>query len=157
MSEESVPTEPPPPDIRPFGRSYPNKSNHDRAVSYSSDPIVYTAIRQYVRSHCSLSSCAWLLLAILAISAIPLASAQSTLDPYTSYPANTRSSPILDTISWLLTSAFDALSKVTGIDHVSAHNIQGLAKRLDQTGKIEAGMIPVLVALSGTFAGLTLG
>lgn len=156
MIEETPASEPPPPDIRPFGRSYPINTNHDRAVNNSSASTVHTRPTR-TRHHVNITSLAWLLCAIFAFSTLPSVSAQPQHDPFTSYPICTKSTPILSFLAYLITSALDALAKLTGIDHLSVHRVHGLAKRLEEAGKIEAGMIPVLVALSGVFAGLTLG
>ena len=158
MDLEEALSEPPPPDIRPFGRLHPSIPSHDRAVNVSRTS---SSPRQHVQSCFSCSPSllpSSLFVAILAIAALPLASAQSHSDPFTSYPPpNTKTTPILNLLTYIFTSALDFLANLTGVQHVSAQGVHGLAKRLDQTGKIEAGMIPVLVALSGTFAGLTLG
>ena len=156
MSEESAPSEPPPPDIRPFGRFYPTSTKHDSAVKHLSSTTSTRFGHNYAIEP-------WFLLVALAISAVPVsaASVQSSAgpDPYTSYPQNnkTKSTPILDVLGYLFTFLLDNLFNLIGVHHVSTEGVRGFAKRLDQTGKIEAGMIPVLVALSGTFAGLTLG
>ena len=154
MNEESAPSEPPPPDIRPFGRFHSASRNHDRAVNESS--IITTRFRHH-------GVTPWLLLVALAVAVVPVASASlqppTGADPYTSYVpiTNTKPTPLLNLLGYFVTFLLDALSELTGVHHVSTEGMRGLAKRLDQTGKIEAGMIPVLVALSGTFAGLTLG
>ena len=155
MNEESALSEPPAPDIRPPGRHHPNPSKHDRSVINSQ--IVPRQSHRHVKLPVGL----WILFAFLAIATLPIVSASSSSspdpDPYTSYTTPTKSTPILDFLAYVITSTLDGFSHLSGVRHVSAENVRGFAKRLDQTGKIEAGMIPVLVALSGTFAGLTLG
>ena len=157
MNEESAPSEPPAPDIRPPDLHHPNLPKHDSSVINSQ--IVSRRSHHNVKlPHVGV----WILFAFLAAAALPLASASSPSqpgpDPYTSYTtANAKSTPILDLLAYVIISTLDCFSHLFGIRHVSEENVRGLAKRLDQTGKIEAGMIPVLVALSGTFAGLTLG
>ncbi|ODN76402.1 CBS domain-containing protein [Cryptococcus wingfieldii CBS 7118] len=91
---------------------------------------------------------------LLALAFLPIASATgSEVDPYTSYPPM-KATPLLSSLAWVYNHAVSAL----GIDPavIAAH--AGNTKRsLDKTGIVEACMIPVLVLLSGMFAGLTLG
>ena len=157
MTEETPSSDPPPPDIRPFGRSESINNKHDLTVNRLLALPIHKQLDKSVRPYHVPFSGTWVLLVILAIAAFPLASAHSFRDPFTSCPVNTKSTPILDLVSYFIAFALDSLAAIPGCHHVSTHNIHGLAKRLDKTGKIEAGMIPVLVALSGMFAGLTLG
>ncbi|WVQ75716.1 hypothetical protein IAR50_005346 [Cryptococcus sp. DSM 104548] len=91
---------------------------------------------------------------LLGLAFLPLATATGPeVDPYTSYP-QMRATPILSSFAYVFNHAVSALGIEPAV--LAAH--AGNAKRtLDKTGIVEACMIPVLVALSGMFAGLTLG
>ncbi|KAK8849819.1 hypothetical protein IAR55_005155 [Kwoniella newhampshirensis] len=140
--------------ISPHDEGYRNtskKNKNDRHVS----------IARRIRTRHFTTS---LLPAIFLIACLlPLATAKPIEDPYTSYPAveNTRThrTPILS----LLASAFNyvgsTLTTFTG-NQPNPYSMSGgsmYKRELDHTGIVEACMIPVLVALSGMFAGLTLG
>ncbi|WVR07902.1 hypothetical protein IAU60_004945 [Kwoniella sp. DSM 27419] len=104
-----------------------------------------------------------LLAALLPLaSAAPATSASAMADPYTSYDGATsglshRRTPILSLMKWGLDNASAFLAHLT--DPVASHSSETkwIGKRLSTGETVEACMIPVLVALSGVFAGLTLG
>ncbi|WWD20450.1 hypothetical protein CI109_104926 [Kwoniella shandongensis] len=112
-----------------------------------------------------------LLLSFLLISCfIPLASASPTLatpssgeyDPYTSYASDpftrkNRATPILSLLARLFNYVGSTFNSLAGNPPLSLELGNMHKRQLDKTGIIEACMIPVLVALSGMFAGLTLG
>ena len=128
-----------------------------------------------------LNSSTFLILAIVTAALLPVGHAQQIAqdDPYTSYPVfgsvygsswswetgytDNKSRPLLSFLSWIVSQVFTLLQYVTGIDVPSAlsksigHIDGGLAKRVKTEIIVEAIMIPVLVVLSGVFAGLTLG
>jgi hypothetical protein len=182
MTEESSPAEPP--DIRPCRISNNNTSNNVHTLNrfkhpstpstalekgiyhqqfFTSKPVptnthhvtpnkLYNAIHGFLP----------IILLLIAINFLPylLPNTTSTLstpvsDPYTSYPARTRPTPLLTTIKAIFTTILNLLN----IDHatLSQHEKYQMVKRLSTTETVEACMIPVLVVLSGIFAGLTLG
>ncbi|WVQ84841.1 hypothetical protein IAT38_006998 [Cryptococcus sp. DSM 104549] len=145
MLEESSKEPPPPPDIRnhhPLSRDDRIQQQHSaanptRAVT-SRLPLLLVTIA-------------------LALAFVPLASASPTpnTDVYTSYDSvasgKAHSTPILSSLAWVLDYAL-------GLAGYTREPFVGLGKReLDKTGIVEACMIPLLVVLSGIFAGLTLG
>ena len=78
-------------------------------------------------------------------------------DPFTSYPdaapPSTRHTPIISTLTWILHNVVSLAAYLGGWE-----NGRMSGKRQLDSGEIaEACIIPVLVALSGMFAGLTLG
>ncbi|WWC92621.1 uncharacterized protein L201_007580 [Kwoniella dendrophila CBS 6074] len=87
---------------------------------------------------------------------------QYQFDRYTSYETTSaehisrKRTPILSLIKYLLDSASNQISYFTN-DHNSKTTMSIGKRELDTAGIVEACMIPVLVALSGMFAGLTLG
>jgi len=87
----------------------------------------------------------------------------SATDPFTSPPDTLsslisqsqsggyhKSTPILNMFNGMIHHLLDFIGYKTGVDSIARRS-------LDTTGTVEAVMIPVLVALSGMFAGLTLG
>lgn len=153
MVEETA-SEPVPPDIRPCRINHRN-SKHDRAKPTSNRKPFSTSTTKHVHVQYGWTIYTTIFLFIFLIN-LPLTSAghstNNTIDPYTSYPPSIpiRSTPILN----LLISGLNFFLSPFNIDTT---DVRTSTKRLDQTEKIEAGMIPLLVMLSGMFAGLTLG
>lgn len=89
---------------------------------------------------------------LLLLSSCPTALAQHAPpnDLYTSSPDSHGLTPILN----LLTSFIRWVVHTLSFNH---DDLPHIAKRMSDTHIVEACMIPVLVALSGMFAGLTLG
>ncbi|RXK36611.1 hypothetical protein M231_06152 [Tremella mesenterica] len=170
MNEDN-PSEPPPPNIRPFGRSkyHVNTVSHHRAslpsksvenLDTSHQPK--TSLKGVTTSinHTRTFFTPFLCLVIFLAFAPPAAAhhVDFNVDPFTSPPdinSNLRHTPILSAIGFLFKYAFNIIQNVTG--HDLASNMVMVKRKLDTTGIVEACMIPVLVALSGVFAGLTLG
>ncbi|WVF68326.1 hypothetical protein IAT40_003091 [Kwoniella sp. CBS 6097] len=113
------------------------------------------------------------LVPLLALAVfLPLATAyQESTDPYTSYDGSSsfefgagsrlssKKTPILSFLKWSFDSASSFLAHLTDpSSSAGASSAKWYGKRELSHGEIvEACMIPVLVALSGIFAGLTLG
>jgi hypothetical protein len=164
-------TEPPPPDIRPFSRFIYSPNNNDCAIGSikgSNNPQSISASTQRhgtsARSNIRNASY-YICLAAIVLALLPVVTAadiDAHVDKYTSYASipqaqiQKRFTPLLSSIAWLLNHANQLFQ------HVTSHDLAGqmhyhVQKRLTTTQKVEAGMIPVLVLLSGMFAGLTLG
>ncbi|KAK4689883.1 metal transporter CNNM, partial [Tremellales sp. Uapishka_1] len=143
MTEEA--SEPTPPDIRSCGRLH--NTNHDRAIKQRSSISGYPAAKPLL----------WLSLVFLAL--LPIAAA-TTSDPFTSPPEIIRyvkPTPIFDCIAMLL-HAFGLDDNPFASTATPPAIMHSYDKR-DSNSRIiaEGCMIPVLVVLSGVFAGLTLG
>ncbi|KAL7425285.1 hypothetical protein Q5752_000973 [Cryptotrichosporon argae] len=139
-------SDPPPPDIRTGARH----SARARARDAPAGPVTRPA---------SFSLSFTSVLAVFALAALVLAPAAAAspipdADSYTSYAPPARAKPVISAIRAGVRWALGALSYGA---RSTAGGGDGLAKRLSGTEKVEAAMIPVLVILSGIFAGLTLG
>ncbi|WVW87114.1 hypothetical protein I302_109171 [Kwoniella bestiolae CBS 10118] len=105
-----------------------------------------------------------LIMLFLLASTVSASPTSQMADSYTSYDvpflsdmgSSKRKTPILSFFKYILDSASTSLSHFTNDSNTGKMRMMG--KRELSTGEIvEACMIPVLVALSGMFAGLTLG
>ncbi|KAK6908644.1 hypothetical protein I204_02063 [Kwoniella mangroviensis CBS 8886] len=196
MIEDTNTEPPPPPDIRPFGRTKWNKHNNNnqdalndepgrphlpceseveaeegKCTSYTEDGTGQPRSKWLfrIRGGAANMTITILLLGIILTASTASASPTSSLgmgkDEYTSYASSyqrdamirssKRRTPILSFLKYILDYASSSLSHFTDSDTMHVHM---MGKRELSTGEIvEACMIPVLVALSGMFAGLTLG
>lgn len=137
-------------DHRPFN---PRTSTTDEHQTLFYQDASHFNVEHHVGRVCR-SFAPLALLAIIALAFIPVASA-TDLDPYTSCPALLqKSTPILSTTGYV----FNHVVRFIGLDDsfVGQH-LANVKRNLDNTSIIEACMVPVLVLLSGMFAGLTLG
>ncbi|AAW46675.1 conserved hypothetical protein [Cryptococcus deneoformans JEC21] len=137
-------------DHRPFN---PRTSTTDEHQTLFYQDASHFNVEHHVGRVCR-SFAPLALLAIIALAFIPVASA-TDLDPYTSCPAlPQKNTPILSTTGYV----FNHVVRFIGLDDsfVGQH-LANVKRNLDNTSIIEACMVPVLVLLSGMFAGLTLG
>ncbi|WRT69876.1 uncharacterized protein IL334_006867 [Kwoniella shivajii] len=180
MIEETT-EPPPPPDIRPFRRSTITNTIKQNELNQSSP--LFSSLEEGDVSHPyhgkvestsantqarnrnwgirKRSMNTYLMISIIVFAyMMPTVSATEIhdQDQFTSYDISDekhRRTPILSFIKWILDSASSSLAQFTGEKQVSSSNMG--KRELDTGGIVEACMIPVLVALSGMFAGLTLG
>ncbi|WWC73902.1 uncharacterized protein I206_107874 [Kwoniella pini CBS 10737] len=174
---------PPPPDIRPFGHSSKN-NKHDELnqqinssphhsvvegneITIVSDVNPFNRFRKYIsirKLGINYKAANLLIPLLFALIILPTTYAGSTTeyDSYTSYDGvsegKRKSTPILSFVKYVLDSASNSLAHFTSTQNGDYTHVRSWSKRALSTGEIvEACMIPVLVALSGMFAGLTLG
>ncbi|WWC66089.1 uncharacterized protein I303_108711 [Kwoniella dejecticola CBS 10117] len=139
--------------------AFPTKRNANRVNSVRRSALISSSIK----------AANFLIPFLLAITLIPATvsatpmSSNGEYDPYTSYETPSASSrrkatPILSFLKYVLDSASTWLAHFTIAHDGTTPHVHSWNKRELSTGEIvEACMIPVLVALSGMFAGLTLG
>ncbi|ORY34620.1 hypothetical protein BCR39DRAFT_585588 [Naematelia encephala] len=165
MVEEASSEPPPPPDIRPFGRlsSRNHIQRNDRPLNVRSPPLINPTNRSIVTTFTIIALVCLAFLPstlakehdVLNVNHNPIGGTNGAVDPFTSYDGATRytrPTPLLN----FLSAVFHHITNILGLDAPVAAGHKW-ARGLDTTGKVEAAMIPVLVALSGMFAGLTLG
>jgi hypothetical protein len=196
MNEDSISSDPAPPDIRPGRRIASYNHHHPSSDGIAIGLIVRARNRNsglnqatehcrrcsntrksdYARHGIKLHLSSTFLVAIAlafatTASASPLSPSMID-DPFTSGPDTIYAwgkAPIISSLCWVGTRLLAVASGWAGYDLVPSAafgsgsgvsvGLGGMTRRNDlSTGEIvEACMIPVLVALSGMFAGLTLG
>ena len=184
MVEDPPASTPEPPDIRPSGRhtgeQYTSPSDGHKNGDHVDQTVLnnlgrdrrYTPLSKvsFLTSFKVSSTLVFVSLALLLATG---AHAQNVdpQDPFTSPSADSSGlasgnpKPLLSTLKWIFgrlsnliayATGFDASDALSNLVH-SAAGGYGLGKRAETETIVEGIMIPVLVVLSGIFAGLTLG
>lgn len=183
MVEESVTEPPPPPDIRPYGRPSTQQqpeparrtARHEPAIDHLSSPSRFLASTPRKTTTATTGFRLQHVLLFCAVAAIvfaPLVAAASfspaghTIDaPAPASGPKPKATPLLSALAFLSRQASVCVYYLTGLDPLAAVTAVGkhaLGKRNvhDQptsTTVAEAVVVPILICLSGMFAGLTLG
>ena len=171
---EETPTPVEPPDIRPFG-CYPFAQHEQKhkQQTLSSTATHFDRINQprhNARRGRSYTTICYVVGLLCILACIPIAAGQHVEidDVYTSLSSSSttlavsrrRPTPILTLLNKSFRYLSFVASDITGYGLYKALDQHGggfARRQLSKTEAVEAGMIPVLVALSGMFAGLTLG
>lgn len=102
--------------------------------------------------------CIWPLVLSIFLSAPSVSGRYIDHEGYGAHPASEqRQTPLLGVLKAVATWALQSIVATSGYDLVPRHDHHIVKRGMSKEHIVEACMIPVLVFLSGVFAGLTLG